>query len=150
MYSANRHSYINAFHQLRYVGCYFAAIAVGTVGCGDGLPSVTPVEGKVLLNGKPFTTGRVMTMPDAGRGAGGEIRPDGTFVLTTFNDGDGALPGIHKAAVRAYENPNVTDPEADLGKSLVPKRYTNPITSGLTIEVKPEGENAPVLELKDP
>ena len=125
-------------------------IILAAVGCGDGAPSVTPVRGKVTFNGQPLTTGRVMTMPTAGRGAGGEIKPDGTFELTTPDYGEGAIPGAHKVAVRAFDDSGVTDPELVSGKSLIPARYANPMTSELTIEVSADGENAPTLELTSP
>jgi hypothetical protein len=127
-----------------------ATLAFGAVGCGSAAPNVVPVHGKVTLNGQPLTTGRVMTMPVAGRGAGGEIQQDGAFELTTPEFGAGATPGVHKVAVRAYDNAGVTDLETGSGKSLVPERYGNPETSGLTIDVTANGENAPTLELTGP
>lgn len=126
--------------------CLAAAVGCG----GDEKPNLLPVHGTVMLNGQPLATGQVVTMLETGRGAAGQIQPDGTFELTTYEKGDGALPGTHKAAVTAYENSDMTDPEADLGKSLVPERYGNPETSGLTIDVTADGENAPVLELTSP
>ena len=110
---------------------------------------MAPVEGKVLLNGQPMTAGRVMTTPPSGRGANGIIQVDGTFELKTHNVGDGALVGTHTVAVVAYEG-KATGPEAGPGKLLVPQRYINDMTSGLTIEVKADEENAPVLELASP
>lgn len=142
--------FINARQSLQKTSYWAALMVLSTLGCGDSAPSVAPVRGKVTLNGQPLSTGMVMTMPSAGRGAGGEIGPDGTFELTTPEYGDGAQPGMHKVAVRAYDNSGVTDPELASGKSLVPSRYANPMTSGLTIEVKSDGENAPTLELTSP
>lgn len=140
----------NANRRLNATSRCFALIIVGAIGCTDKTPGVAPVHGKVTVNGQPLSTGRVMTMPAAGRGAGGEIKPDGTFELTTPDYGAGALPGTHKVAVRAYDDAGVADPETTSGKSLVPARYANPMTSGLTIEVKADGENAPTLELTSP
>ncbi len=127
----------------------FVVAVILSGGCGPRGPSVATVKGKVLLNGQPLTKGQVGTIPSAGRGANGIIQPDGSFELNTFRKGDGALIGTHKVGVAAFEG-GAKGPEGGNGKLLVPQRYTNPETSGLTIEVKADGDNAPVLELKSP
>lgn len=126
-------------------------LAVATVvGCGPKHPATALVKGKVLLNGQPLTLGSVGTVPAAGRGAHGVIQPDGSFELQTYAARDGALIGTHKVAVVAYDSSGGKGPESEYGKLLVPKRYANYETSGLTIDVK-EGEvNTPTLELKSP
>jgi hypothetical protein len=124
-----------------------AALAVG--GCGSKSVSVVPVKGKVLLGGQPLQTGSVSTTPPAGRGSRGSIEADGSFELSTFGDHDGALPGTHAVAVIAREPSIGSGPEATPGRLLVPKRYTDPTTSDLSIEVKADGDNHPVLELKN-
>lgn len=129
-----------------------ALAAFGSLGCGGEGPALVPVKGKVLLNGQPLTTGNVTTMPPSGRGAFGPIQSDGTFELTSGREA-GALVGLHKVAVVAVEGEAFQGAEAPAtgpAKSLVPQRYNNPETSKLTIEVKADGENAPVLELTTP
>ena len=139
----------------RDFSCTWQAIFVGLVvvslvGCGPKRPPMAAVKGKVLLNGQPLTMGSVGTIPTAGRGAHGDIQPDGTFELHTFNSRDGALIGVHKVGIAAYDMSGGKGPESEYGKLIIPKRYTNYETSGLTIDVK-EGEvNAPTLELKSP
>jgi hypothetical protein len=123
-------------------------IAIACSGCGSKSP-VARVRGKVLLDDKPLAMGSVVTLPRAGRGATGAIN-DGEFELSTFGTGDGALIGTHKVAVVANEPSNSTDAEAPPGKLLVPQRYTNPATSGLTIEVKAGEVNTPTLKLTSP
>ena len=120
--------------------------ALSSLGCGDGGPAFAEVQGKVLLDGKPMTKGFVITQPSAGRGANGAIQPDGSFELSSGRKA-GALVGSHAVAVVAYENPGAEGAEADMGKLLVPLRYTSPMSSKLTIDVTEEGENSPVLEL---
>jgi hypothetical protein len=115
-------------------------------GCGQSGPQTAPVKGKVTLDGKPITIGRVVTIPVAGRGANGEIASDGTFELTTFSDRDGATLGIHKVGVSAYESTG-DGAESGFGRSLVPERYNNPETSNLTIEVINSGDNTAELKL---
>jgi hypothetical protein len=116
-------------------------------GCGQK-SSLGRVHGKVTLDGQPVPSGSVVTLPPAGRGAHGIIK-NGEFELGTVGENDGAVLGIHKAAVNATEPSQGTGPEAVAGKSLLPVRYANPETSGLTIEVK-AGDNTPTLELKSP
>ena len=132
--------------------CYCIAFLVvsgfACEGCGSKSPLAT-VRGKVELNGRPLASGNVMTLPKGGRGARAAIL-NGEFELGTFGKNDGALIGIHKVAVVAFEEGHSTGPEAKVGKLLVPERYTNPESSGLSIEVKADGPNEPVLELTSP
>jgi hypothetical protein len=69
--------------------------------------------------------------------------------LKTFAPNDGAAIGTHKVAVVAFEG-EPKGPEAAAAKLIVPQRYANPETSGLTIEVKPDGDNSPELKLTSP
>lgn len=124
-----------------------AALAASALtGCGEAGPVFAEVNGKVLLDGQPMTKGFVITQPPAGRGANGPIGPDGTFQLTSGRE-PGALVGAHQVAVVAYENPGAAGAEADMGRLIVPLRYTSPASSQLTIEVTESGPNNPVLNL---
>jgi hypothetical protein len=100
-------------------------------GCGSGsersISLTVPVKGKVSYKGTPFTEGTVHFEPtDAGRAASGTIQPDGTFVLTTLKEGDGAAKGIHRVAVSLG---------AKAGKALVPKKYMDTASSQTEVEV---------------
>lgn len=77
-------------------------------GCG-GLRLV-PVSGKVLLNGKPLTVGRVCFNPDPSRGnkarvvCVGRLNAQGEYTLTTAGvtrseGGKGAPPGWYKVTL---------------------------------------------------
>lgn len=75
-----------------------AAIA----GCSKAPYELAPAHGVVTLDGKPLPVGTVMFSPiaqsdknSAGAPAFGSIQSDGTFVLTTYRDGDGAVVGEH-------------------------------------------------------
>jgi hypothetical protein len=117
------------------------------VGCGPKRPAMAPVKGKVLLDGRPLNIGNVGTIPSAGRGAHGDIQPDGTFELYTYSKNDGAMLGKHKVGVVAYDSSGPKGPESPYGKLLVPRRYMNPETSGFTIDVQPGGNDDVVLEM---
>lgn len=128
----------------------FAAAA----GCSSG-PTLAPVSGRVTVGGKPVTAGRIEFYPEAGRMATAAIRPDGTYTLTTFDAGDGAVVGRHRVAIRAVEfkadagqpAPKSVQEEATLSGSggaagevvwLVPQRYSEQDTSDLTADVASE------------
>jgi hypothetical protein len=81
-------------------------LSVLWAGCGRGAerPKVVPVSGKVTQKGKTLTAGEVTFTPVAGAEpsahiATGQIGSDGTYRLTTFNTGDGAVLGPHKVTV---------------------------------------------------
>lgn len=85
---------------------HVAALLIGVAGCGPQQPAVAPVRGTVTLDGHPLSTGRVSFEPVAaagsaqgGRPAFGAIQPDGTFVLSTYGDGDGAIVGEHRVTL---------------------------------------------------
>jgi len=78
---------------------------MAAVGCSNQ-PEVAPVSGVVNLDGKPLPGGRIMFEPIAlgknkilGKAAIGQIQQDGSFVLTTYKEGDGALIGPHHPVV---------------------------------------------------
>jgi hypothetical protein len=69
-------------------------------GCGRRV-TLVPVSGVVEVDGKPLSMGAITVAPAAGRAAGGVIGPDGRFTLSTFEPGDGVMPGRHKVVVNA-------------------------------------------------
>jgi hypothetical protein len=132
-------------------------------GCGDDptKPKLGKVHGKVTLDGKPVERGHIVFTPVSGKGgetgqtATGEINSDGTFDLTTFDTGDGAILGQHIATVTVPEpgSENLGKPDASgrinyvLPKNTSPKKYEKADTSPLRYTVK-EGSNAFEIELK--
>lgn len=121
------------------------ALAIIT-GCAEQTEKKTtaPVKGVVTYQGKSLETGEIIFFPDSGeRIASGKIQPDGTFQLTTYSEGDGALPGNHKVTIvseRDMEGISAEDPEASMEPSFIPTKYNMQKTSGLTAIVK-EGDN---------
>src|SRR5690349_13665952 len=84
--------------------------ALATCGCGragGARPELGKVRGTVSYNGKPVPSGTVTFFPIEGKGgesglpAIGELDTDGSFELTTFDTGDGAIIGQHKTIVVA-------------------------------------------------
>jgi hypothetical protein len=123
-------------------------------GCGSKLPETAPVVGKVTMNGKPVSSGTIMFCPEKGRAATGQIGPDGTYSLTTFKPGDGALLGKHRVTIESVSGTRIQSfqelekLDREQGgqtpitavKWLVPKGYSQFDTTPLTAEVAP-GKN---------
>ncbi len=75
------------------------------VGCGRS-GTVGKVVGRVTVDGTPLTAGKIQFSPignddnpNPGKPAVGRIQEDGSFVLGTFKDNDGAIVGIHRVAI---------------------------------------------------
>jgi len=113
-------------------------------GCGETTAPVYRVTGTVTFNDQPLTTGSVVFVPKGGGPtAQGTIGADGKYSLTTFNDGDGAVPGMHSVMVSAVKD---NGPEA-AATALIPDKFASE-QSGLTGEVKEQAENVIDLALK--
>jgi hypothetical protein len=119
-------------------------LLVMMVGCSDNLPNVAPVRGVVEFDGKPlsgFQHAAVAFTPKGGRPAKGTISlKDGSFELSTYAPGDGARIGHHTVAVSAtVDEPSAHSTDKYQGvRSVIPERFANRDTSGLTYEVKPK------------
>ncbi|SFI96990.1 hypothetical protein SAMN05421753_11422 [Planctomicrobium piriforme] len=121
-----------------------AVLALVASGCGKGTPPTGKVTGKVLLDGEPLTTGSVLYIPNpTGQYASGKIDKDGSYSLTTFVNGDGAVLGKHRIIVSAVKE---VKNEGDPVVPLTPSKYSNENTSGLEADVK-KGENVVDLNL---
>ena len=132
----------------------FRAVALATIvaalsGC-DGNPRTGTVRGTVTYRGKPVPNGTVSFIPDAGPSATGELKPDGSYALTTYRGGDGAVPGKYRVIVVAMQDMADRLPEDrnPLPPPIVPLRYTSLATSDLRAEIA-AGENTVNFELTD-
>ncbi len=128
-----------------------------SIGCGESGPELVPVSGQVTVDGEPVESGTVTFYPSSGRPATGELGPGGRYRLTTYNSGDGAVPGHHVVTIYAqdvhgsapklqnwsdelsyYDTPRDSS-EALLQAAetvwLVPEKYSDRSTSGLTADV---------------
>lgn len=118
---------------LQHVGQLSIALAVVVLtgcGSGSGLPTV-PVSGTVTFDGGPCPTeGSVTFMPievAAGmprRPGIGKFKADGKFVVTSFQEGDGLVPGRYGVGITCYEglpDPKSKDPFGDI--NFVPGDY---------------------------
>lgn len=124
------------------------------LGCGDApertfVEDSVPVSGTLHYQGKPLAQYQVTVLPiDGRRVATGIADAEGNFVLGTNKAGDGAPPGKSKVAIvfapPAQGEPGdekIIDNPALLPKPAIeiPKKYTNPETSELEIEIPAKG-----------
>jgi hypothetical protein len=116
------------------------------IGCGRPAHQLetAPVYGTVTLDGNPLPSGYVVVPTARGRMASGKIQPDGSFVLSTYEDGDGAQVGTHPVVVNEVA-PDEFSSIPVQNRVPIPPRYASAGTSGLQVTVKPGEEN--VLEL---
>jgi hypothetical protein len=138
---------------LKSFALFLPFVAVVAAGCSTGYgkaPGVYPATGKVVdAKGKPVRGAYVKLMPMQLEGvqAEGELKSDGTFVLSAIGDKEGAVPGKYKVCL----DPNAPSArpagETAAGKSAIPKAYWAPETTPLTVEVKAES-NEFVLTVK--
>lgn len=142
--------------RLYYCGLICLGMAILTAGCsGPNQLETAPVKGTVTYKGKPLTFGNVSFRPEAGSPSTGKIQEDGTFTLSTYGDGDGAIIGLNQVSIIATERDAGKEKEADpntemtVSKSMIPKKYTSFSTSELTAEVKAEEVNEFTFELND-
>ena len=143
---------MNCFSRVLFVTLAVFSLAVGCRASHE--LETAEVTGRVTIDGRPLTHGSVTFTPEQGRSATGVIQPDGSFVLQTYGR-NGAIVGVHKVSVSCTEklpDPPQDPKNADAGmwpqeRSLIPERYTQSATSGMTFEVKSGEENDALLQL---
>jgi hypothetical protein len=122
-------------HKYLLIACCVIALP----GCG-GDQRFVPVQGRVLLDGKPVAGAAVLFEPEGGGvPATGVTDGSGEFSLSTSGRGAGAVTGKHSVSVSkqvaAQPNRKVEEGEIVPMKFETPEKYASPQTSGLTIEV---------------
>ena len=134
--------------------CLLALIALAVSGCGgesDNLATGS-VSGKVIHNGQPVNGGVVQftPVPSGGKGpvgkpASGGVGADGTFKLSTYGNGDGAVIGKHKLNYSPAVVPIDEKTHSD-NSPPVKGQYDGLIPSSKDAEVK-AGDNKINIEL---
>jgi hypothetical protein len=137
-------------------------------GCGPSggpRPPMGKVHGKVSYKGAPLPRGTISFSPVSGEkgsktgiGAIGEIHSDGTFELTTFDTGDGAVLGQHAVTISIQSEGGSqmknmpSDPVESVKiareQNLIPPIYTDPSKTPLKYTVE-SGDNNFDIVLKD-
>ncbi len=132
-------------------------------------PKTYPVAGTVTMGGTPVAGATVsFQLADGSRSAVGITDEGGKYKLTTFAADDGAVPGDYKVSVLKLEGGTVEaaasgqlasgeisesyDPNVKSAgggpKHLLPEKFANTATSGLTAKVAEGGENKFDFDLK--
>lgn len=109
-------------------------VLLALAGCGG--PSLYPVHGKVTwengADARELEGGMVVCESVDGRvGSRGDIEKDGSFQLSTYEPGDGALPGKHRVAVVEYS------PKEPPPPPIIDRAFSRVESSGLEINVEP-------------
>ena len=137
------------FDSSTVLGIAIPILALATMlGCGRSTdtdrPRTVPVLGTVTHNGQPLAGASVTFLRTDGQpSAVGRTDSNGRYSLTTFEPGDGAIPGEYGVQVVKYEEPDSPpeDGETPPLKSLIPEKYTTVANSGLTATVGEGGGN---------
>lgn len=135
--------------------------AVMVVGCGGSRTS--PVEGIVLLDGKPLANAPIQFVPQGtGRDATGQTDASGQFAMSTYKPRDGVMPGTYKVVISpplgAADTTRYATAEDAMGAATkappknqsaipgFPTKYSRPDQTPLEQEVPTKGKLK--LELK--
>jgi hypothetical protein len=119
--------------------------------------STTPVEGVVLLDGKPVVGAMVQFVPqEKGKDATGETDKSGQFVMSTFKPRDGVVPGSYKVVIspptgsaapvsyataeEAMAAASKAPPKADSSAAGFPQKYARADQTPLVQEVPVKGK----------
>lgn len=135
------------FLGLAFLGLSFSA------GCGG--PAPVPVKGSVVYNGQPLADVNVMLVGTDGNRALGATDSSGQFAnLTTFKDGDGAIPGEYTVVITRKSSSVTTEPTSaedyavpETPKETFPAKYSDVAQSGLKVTVSGSGGNDLKIEL---
>jgi hypothetical protein len=125
---------------LLFVACFTLT------GCGgdSGGVKTYPAGGVVkFAKGQPIAGATVSFLSPQNDIARGVTDAEGKFQLGTFKETDGAVAGKHRVAVE----PPILRGQASSGPEVHP-RYNTAETSGIELEVKPDGENQFQIEVE--
>lgn len=152
------------------VACALAAGCSGPTGAADRQPTA-PASGVVTHRGEPVEGATVTFIPATNPvPAYGITDAEGRFQLTTYEQDDGAIIGEHYVTVNKttgatppsgpastgnndpedfdnYVPPSLGVTPPPVVKHLVPERYSQPETSGLTAKVTSDGPNSFTFDL---
>jgi hypothetical protein len=132
-------------------------VGLFTAGCNRGGSKVHPVQGRILVSGKPAARALVTFHPEHPAEEKSVIRPtavvdaDGSFRLTSFHSGDGAPDGDYRVSVVWYlANPKPKAAEGDDAnvRNYLPEVYARAETTPLRATIARGTNNLPTFELR--
>lgn len=104
---------------LMAMACIVALVATGGSGCRPGDQNVSPVTGRVTLDGIPLSGAQVMFLPTIGRPSKGETNADGVYELLYTYKQNGAEHGMHTVRVTTA----LPSQDGTIAPERVPKMY---------------------------
>ena len=132
-----------------------------TVGCGGPGGPQGKVHGKVTYQGKPISTGAMVSfLSDTGAAASGMVAADGSYQVRSMK-GDQIPAGKYKVLINPPSGPEMT-PEQAMNASMakkdkdqgpaadptIPAQYRNILQTPASYEIK-AGDNEINIELQD-
>jgi hypothetical protein len=141
---------MSATNPTRRAFARLAVLAFVSTGCSPSV-KLGRVSGRVTYKGHPVPNGAITFLPNpSGPPATAAIQSDGTYSLQTPGIGDGAVLGAHAVMITALREGPATEPDErdPLPPPIIPVKYGNTSTSGLTAEVH-EGDNTVNFDLKE-
>ncbi len=147
--------------------CWWCCIAFGVIvwslsGCGasSGRQETAPVAGTVTFKGEAVPSGSLLFVPVIpGPSAQATLKPDGTFSVGTYEVSDGMIPGEYLVAFQGTMTPEDASsapilpedvplrPKKPSPNEVIPEKYGNQKTSGLTAKILPRQKNQLTFEL---
>lgn len=137
------------------------ALLVGASGCGGGpsRPARSPVAGRVVTTAGAPCDGALVVFHPRVPGRATDAKPvattaaDGTFRLTTYETGDGAVPGAYGVTVvwpaKAKEaKMSLSGEGAGGGGDQLGGRYGDPAAPKVSVDVPKEGLPTLVIEVE--
>lgn len=118
------------------------------IGCNAKSEYLT-VEGQVFYKDQPLPNGTVVFQPADGPPSVGKTAEDGTFKIEPMDRMKGARIGLNKVRISARVQPTNGESEVALGRLITPERYATFESSGLTAEVKSDGNEPFIFRLTD-
>lgn len=133
-----------------FVASLILSSLTGFAGCGKKkeVPRVAvfPVEGQLVVNGKPLANALITLHPksttEGASKAHAQSDKDGKFKVSTYTTGDGAVPGEYAVTLQHFST--ITSPEgAKLGPSDISEKYSSPKTTDWVIKVAAQPNTIP-------
>lgn len=143
------------------IGGLATTLAAMLAGCGPRPPALAKVSGTVTLDGEPLARGTLTFEATGRRPATARILDGRIIEVTTHRSNDGVPVGHQRIAVFSREEPasgpahqsqrhgppaTAGFPASMAGRSLLPARYNDSATSGLSATIRP-GHNELSLTL---
>jgi len=120
------------------------ASACALIGCGSSGPAprtdLVPVTGTLIFEGKPLPDAKIVFIPtdkEMTDRPAATVDAEGNFEVFC-DDQPGAPPANYRVIVMAFK-PSEDDEQKP--PSLIPERYNSDKTSGISANVKEDGDN---------